>query len=157
MKAIEKISENKMEYYIDIIGEKDFNSLISLFKDFAVFEKLPEKMTNTAEQMIKEKSYFNGFTIKNRENHICGYVTFFFAYYTWTGKALYMDDLYICQDYRGQGLGTMLVNKVISFAKENQCHKLRWQVSNWNESAIRFYESLGAEINRVEMNCDLLL
>ncbi|MCD8166713.1 MAG: GNAT family N-acetyltransferase [Bacteroides sp.] len=86
-----------------------------------------------------------------------GYVTFFFARYTWSGKALYMDDLYIRPTFRGKGLGTKLIDKVIQYAKENNCHKLRWQVSDWNEPAIRFYKNLGANIDTVERNCDLLL
>ena len=144
-----------MLYRIESITENDFEGLITLFKEFALFEKLPERMTNTVSQMQEEKAYFNGFTIKGEEDQIMGYVTCFFAYYTWTGKALYMDDLYVRQEYRGKGLGTLLIQKIISFAKENKCKSLRWQVSDWNEPAIKFYESLGATIDGVEKNCIL--
>jgi GNAT superfamily N-acetyltransferase len=85
-----------------------------------------------------------------------GYVTYFFAYYTWTGKSLYMDDLYVREKYRRKGLGALLINKVIDYAKEEKCNKLRWQVSNWNEPAITFYKSLGAEIDNIEQNCDII-
>ena len=146
-----------MEITIQKTQESDFESLIALFQEFALFEKLPEKMTNSFEKMKQEQNYFKGFTAKNDEGKIVGYVTFFFAYYTWSGKALYMDDLYVCEKYRGKGLGTLLINEVISFAKQENCSKLRWQVSNWNSPAIKFYENLGAEISPVEMNCDLLL
>lgn len=106
--------------------------------------------------MKTEKDFFRGFTIKDENNLILGYVTFFFAYYTWVGKSLYMDDLYIREEHRGKGLGTQLIKKVISFAKETNCQKLRWQVSNWNKSAIKFYKSLGAQIDEVDKNCDLM-
>jgi len=139
------------------IQEDDFESLISLFKEFALFEKLPDKMINTVEQMKTEKELLHGFTVKNDQGEILGYVTFFYAYYTWTGKSLYMDDLYVRPEYRGQGLGTLLIKQVIMQAAENNCHKLRWQVSNWNTSAIQFYKSLGAVIDNVEMNCDLVI
>lgn len=145
-----------MNYKIAPIHEDDYKSLIELFKDFALFEKLPEKMVNTEERMKEEKAYFQGFTVKDEECLLLGYVTFFFAYYTWTGKSLYMDDLYIRPEYRGKGLGTLLINQVISYAKENKCHKLRWQVSNWNQPAVDFYKSLGADIDDVESNCDLV-
>lgn len=68
---------------------------------------------------------------------------------------MYMDDLYVKQDFRGLGVGTMLIEKVISYAKETKCNKLRWQVSNWNKPAIDFYKKMGAEIDNVEQNCDL--
>ena len=68
-----------------------------------------------------------------------------------------MDDLYVKPDYRRIGIGSMLINQVISYVKENGCHKLRWQVSDWNKPAKTFYRKLGAEISDVEQNCDLML
>lgn len=138
------------------IQETDFEKLNALFLEFAHFEKLPELMTNTVDQMKREKDYITGFAAKDDNGEIIGYAIYFYAYYTWSGKCLYMDDLYVREKYRGQKIGTMLINKVISKAKEDKCYKLRWQVSKWNKPAIRFYESLGASINEVEMNCDLI-
>ena len=138
------------------IQELDFPVLISLFKEFALFEKLPEKMTNSVEQILAEKKYLTGCVAVNSEDEILGYVTYFFGYYTWIGKSLYMDDLYVRPDYRGAGIGTKLINGVIAFAKAENCKKLRWQVSEWNQPAIDFYKSLGANVDAVESNCDLV-
>jgi len=138
------------------IEERDFPVLISLFKEFALFEKLPEKMTNSVEQMLAEKNYLTGCVAVNPEDEILGYVTYFFGYYTWIGKSLYMDDLYVRPDFRGTGVGTKLINEVIAFAKAESCKKLRWQVSEWNQPAIDFYKSLGANVDAVESNCDLV-
>lgn len=134
----------------------DFVSINALFMEFAEFEKLPGKMTNTVNMMIAEKDFFNCFVAETDDNQIVGYATHFFCYYTWTGKSLYMDDLYVRPNFRGQGIGSMLINKIIAYAKETGCHKLRWQVSEWNKPAIDFYRKLGADINNVEQNCDLV-
>lgn len=138
------------------IEKGDFPVLINLFKEFALFEKLPDKMTNSVEQMLQEKEYLTGFVAVNAESKIIGYVTYFFGYYTWIGKSLYMDDLYVCPDFRGAGVGTKLINEVIAYAKAENCKKLRWQVSEWNQPAIDFYKSLGANVDAVESNCDLM-
>ena len=138
------------------IEEHDFPVLIALFKEFALFEKLPEKMTNSVEQMLEEKDYLTGFVVVNNADEILGYVTYFFGYYTWIGKSLYMDDLYVRPDFRSAGIGTKLINEVIAFAKAENCKKLRWQVSEWNQPAIDFYKSLGATVDAVESNCDLI-
>jgi len=138
------------------IEERDYATLILLFQEFAHFEKLPEKMTNTVEQMLAEKEFLTGLVAVNPENEILGYVTYFFGYYTWIGKSLYMDDLYVRPDFRGAGVGTKLINEVIAFAKAENCKKLRWQVSEWNQPAIDFYKSLGANVDAVESNCDLV-
>lgn len=145
-----------MNLQIDKIQEKDFKELVSLFLEFATFQQVPDKMVNTYELMVRDKNYIQGFVARDENNNIAGYVTMFYAYYTWVGKSLYMDDLYVCEKYRGKGVGTSLINKVISVAKEEKCNRLRWQVSNWNKPAIKFYESLGAKIDSTEMNCDII-
>jgi len=145
-----------MEINIRSANEGDFQQIIELFRDFAVFEKVPEKMTNSVEKMLKEKEYFHCFVAITADKRIVGYANYFFAYYTWIGKSLYMDDLYVTPEFRSKGIGTMLINSVINFAKQSDCHKLRWQVSEWNKPAIEFYKSLGASIDNVEQNCDLV-
>lgn len=146
-----------MNITIREIKADDFIGLISLFTEFATFEKTPEKMTNTVDRMTVEQEFFNGFVALNDSEEIVGYVTHFFAYYTWIGKSLYMDDLYVKEEFRGHGIGTELINKVIEYAKTTNCQKVKWQVSEWNKPAIEFYKSLGASIDSVESNCDLLL
>lgn len=146
-----------MSVTIEKIQERDFEELIFLFAEFAAFEKLPERMTNSLEQMKCEKDIIQGFIARDENGDVAGYTVFFFTYFTWVGKSLYMDDLYVREKYRGQNIGSMLINKVIELGKIEKCNKVRWQVSNWNSSAIKFYEKLGASIDDIERNCDLLL
>lgn len=146
-----------MDIKIRIAEESDFCQIVELFKEFAIFEKMPEKMVNSVDRLIAEKEFFNCYVAETNDKKIVGYATHFFSYYTWIGKSLNMDDLYVKPGYRGKGLGTLLINKVIEYAKETKCHKLRWQVSSWNKPAIDFYKSLGAEIDNTEQNCDLVL
>ena len=93
-----------MEINIRKAETSDFNQINALFKELAEFENLPEMMTNTVERMVAEKDYFNCFVAETSDNQIVGYATYFFCYYTWIGKSLYMDDLYVKTDFRGQGL-----------------------------------------------------
>lgn len=144
-----------MDTHIRPAEEADFPQLLVLFQDFADYVKVPEKMTNTLEQMRADKEYFKGYVAEDSEGKIIGFATYFFCYYTWSGKAIYLDDLYVKPEYRGKGLGTALMQKVISLAKESGCRRLRWQVSNWNTPAIAFYKSLGAEIDEIERNCNI--
>ena len=146
-----------MAFKIRNAVENDFPSIIELFKEFAEFEKLPEKMVNTVEQMIREKEYFNCFVAVNENNQIVGYSTYFFSYHTWIGKSLYMDDLYVQPEYRKKGIGKRLLESIIKFAQKEECNKVRWQVSNWNKNGQEFYKRMGAKIDDVELNCDLLL
>ncbi len=146
-----------MSYQIREIEPEDYKELIKLFQEFALFEKLPDKMKNSEELMHMESDYINGFVAIDSDNNIIGYVTYFFAYYTWIGKSMYMDDLYVKQNFRGKEIGSILIKNVIEKAKVTECKKLRWQVSEWNQSAIKFYKNLGATVDNVESNCDLSL
>jgi len=77
----------------------------------------------------------------------------FFAYYTWVGKSLYLDDIYVMESYRGQKIGTELLKKVFEIAQKEGCKRVRWQVLNWNKPAIEMYEKIGAEIDDEWLNC----
>jgi diamine N-acetyltransferase len=68
---------------------------------------------------------------------------------------LYLDDLYVKEEYRGKGVGQSFFDALITEAKQSGCKKMRWQVSRWNEKAIQFYKHIGATIDDVELNCDL--
>lgn len=151
--------DNKIEMTditIRAVDEKDFPQLVDLFSEFALFEKMPDKMMNSVDRMIAERDFFNCFVAVTSDDHIIGYATYFFAYYTWIGKSLYMDDLYVKPEFRGNGVGTRLIKQVAYLAKNSGCHKLRWQVSKWNEPAIDFYKGIGASIDNTEQNCDLI-
>jgi GNAT superfamily N-acetyltransferase len=146
-----------MDIIIRSVVETDFEQIVDLFKELAVFEKLPEKMINSVERMKEEKEFFNCFVAETTDKSIVGYATYFFAYYTWIGKSLYMDDLYVKPEFRGKGIGTKLIKQVIDFAKKSGCHKLHWQVSGWNKPAMEYYKNLGATVDNTEHNCDLIL
>lgn len=134
---------------------KDFKGILSLINEFAIFQKTPGKVTITLEQMEKEKDLFQCFVAETPKHELVGFASFFLAYYSWTGKAIYLDDLYVTEQYRHQNIGSQLLNTIVDLAKKEQCKKLRWQVSNWNENAIGFYKSIGASVDEVEINCDL--
>jgi len=135
---------------------QDFPVIFSLIKEFAEFQKTPNNVKITLEQMIAEKDHFQAFVVESNAG-IIGFATFFFTYYSWTGKALYIDDLYITTASREKGVGTQLLNTIIQLAKDEQCKKVRWQVSGWNTNAISFYKKMGALIDDTEINCDLYL
>ncbi len=143
----------KDKIFIKKGSEEDFNNVLNLIKELAEFEKSPESVTNTVEQMKEEKDYFE-FYVAETDNKIVGFALYFYAYYTWVGKSLYLDDIYIKPEYRGKGIGKILLEKVILTAKENNCKRVRWQVLDWNENAIKFYKKNGSEISSEWLNCD---
>jgi len=143
-----------MNFTIRPAVEADFAAILDIIKALALFEKAPEKVSNSVEQMIAEKDYFKCFVATNEEGKIIAICLYFFAYYTWVGKSLYLDDLYVLEPYRKQGVASALLNKLFEVARNENCHRVRWQVLNWNEDAIQLYKKCGATIDDGWLNCD---
>lgn len=135
--------------------ETDFPAVLSLVKELAAYQQTPEKVLVTIEQMAAEKEYFRCLVAENSQKEIIGIASYFFAYYTWVGKSLYLDDLVVMQSYRGQGVGAKLLDAIINIAKQENCKRVRWLVSDWNHSAIEFYKKRGVEMDTESYVCDL--
>lgn len=132
----------------------DLSDLLALIQELAEFEQSPDSVINTVERMIDEWNHFNFILAKNGGETL-GMAVYFFSYSTWVGKSLYLDDLYVKEEYRGQGIGRKLLDHVLKLGWKEKCRRVRWQVLDWNESAIDFYEKIGATISREWYNCDM--
>ena len=76
-----------------------------------------------------------------------GFALFFHTYSTFLGRrSLWLEDLFVLPAYRGAGLGRQLLVRLAGLARERGCGRFEWAVLDWNEPAIRFYESLGARV-----------
>lgn len=143
-----------MSYSIRKATEDDFESILGLIKELAIFENAVEQVTNTVEQMKAEQDLFSCFVVEQEDGKIIGMALYYFVYYTWVGKSLYLDDLYVQQAYRGQGIGSKLLNKLFEVAQQQNCQRVRWQVLDWNKPAIALYKKSGATIDGEWCNCD---
>ena len=135
----------------------DFAYILALINEFANFQKTPEKVSITLAQMEKEKDIFRCFVAETSDHRIVGFASFYFTYFSCSGKGLFLDDLYVTESYRKRNIGVQLLNAVIDLGKKKQCKRLRWQVSGWNKNAIGFYKKMGVVIDDTEINCDLSL
>lgn len=133
----------------------DFAHILELIKELADFELSLDKVINQVNFMEQEQNLFGCFVAEDKNTkEIIGIALYFFAYYTWTGKSLYLEDLYVKDKYRGRGIGQKLLENIFSLAKKENCRRLRWQVLKWNKDAIKLYEKLGAKIDGEWYNCD---
>jgi len=73
-----------------------------------------------------------------------GYACFFPFYSTWQGRQLFLEDLFVRPQFRGQGIGRALLSYLANIAMDENCRAMRWEVLNWNKSAVELYKSVGA-------------
>ncbi len=142
-----------MNINIRTAGEEDFPEILFLIKELAAFEKASGKVTNSVELMKKEKDMFHCFVAETEAKEIVGMALYFFAYYTWVGKSLYLEDIYVKESFRKHKIGTALLRRIFEVANQENCKRVRWQVLNWNQSAIQMYKKSGAEIDDEWLNC----
>lgn len=118
-----------MEFKVRQANPTDYNEIYKLIKEFATFIKTLEKVKITTDQMLRDQDYFKCL-VATYEETIVGFATYFFCYYSWTGKTLYLDDLYVLEKYRGLGIGNTLFEEVLKIAQDENCLKMKWQVSS---------------------------
>lgn len=144
-----------MNYSIREYNKSDLEAILNLIMELAIFEKAPEKVKNSVEQMEQEMEHFDCFVAETDDGQIVGMALYYPVYYTWVGKSMYLDDLIVTKQWRGNGIGTKLLDKVIQKAKNSNCKRIRWQVLDWNEEAIKMYRNYGCKLDKEWVNCDL--
>ncbi|MEO6637706.1 MAG: GNAT family N-acetyltransferase [Ginsengibacter sp.] len=137
--------------------EQDFEEVFILMKEFSLFQKTPEKLAITPGQMIREKNIFKCLIAVVDNKTIAGFASYFFTYYSWSGKGLYLDDLYVQPAFRHLDIGRKLLDAVIEIARQHECKRMRWLVSGWNANAIDFYKKIGATVDSSDINCELII
>ena len=141
----------------DAIRE-DVPTMFELIKELALYEKAPEQVTNTVEQMYVDGFGNNpifGTIVLEVESEIVGMALNYFRYSTWKGKRLYLEDLIVSETMRGRGLGEKLLESVFEKARQTACTGLMWQVLDWNEPAINFYKKFGAKFDEEWVNVNI--
>lgn len=128
---------------------EDVATILQLIRDLATYERAPNDVTATEEQLRKvlfgEKpaaevvlAFAGGVPV--------GFAVFFHNFSTWLGRpGLYLEDLFVKPEKRGKGYGRALLVHLGRIARDRGCGRMEWAVLNWNEPAIEFYRKLGAK------------
>jgi GNAT superfamily N-acetyltransferase len=128
--------------------EKDIPVILDFIKQIAIYEEMLDKVTAT-EESLKESIFDNNRAealLIELDNEAIGYIVYFFNYSTFIGReGLYIEDLYIKPEYRGQGLGKRCFEFLVKIAKEHKCQRVEWTCLDWNEPSLKFYKSIGAK------------
>ncbi len=133
---------------IRIATEDDVPLILSFIKELAEYENLSHEVYAT-EDLLRE--YLFGerrgaeVVIGHHGEDPAGFALFFHNFSTFLGRpGIYLEDLYVTPELRGKGVGRALLTYLAKLAKERNCGRLEWSVLDWNEPAIKLYESIGA-------------
>jgi GNAT superfamily N-acetyltransferase len=127
----------------------DEAAIMELIQALALYEKAPEEVVNTAEDLGKhlfEEIICTALVVEKGEK-IIGFALYYTNYSTWKGKCLYLEDFFILPEFRRTGIGSVLFDRVVEIAKESGVKRMDWQVLNWNEPALNFYQKKNATLD----------
>lgn len=138
-----------MDIQIRTATREDAPLILEMIIELAVYEKARHEVKASVANI--ENSLFA--PDSKTEALLCyvdgkpaGYAVFFTSYSTWLGNnGIYLEDLYVSPEYRGAGAGKKLLKHIAKLAFERQCQRLEWSVLDWNQPAIDFYQSIGAQ------------
>ena len=147
-----------METTIREATANDMHEVLSLIKELAEFEKAPDAVDITVDDLVKDGFNHNPnfkALVAETDGKVVGMALFFIGYSTWKGKMLFLDDLVVKKDWRKKGIGANLLDSVVAYAAEINAKVLKWQVLDWNKPAIDFYESYGVKFDGEWIDCKL--
>ncbi len=140
-----------MDFIIRNSEKNDMPQVLGLINELAVFEKEEDAVEVTVEQLEKdgfgENPLFHCFVAESNSK-IVGMALVYSRYSTWKGPVIHLEDLIVTEEYRGTGLGSSLLTSVVKHGKKLNVKRISWEVIDWNEPAISFYESKGANVMR---------
>lgn len=140
-----------MEYTIRDARIEDMEQVLNLVQELADFEKEPDAVEITKDDLIKdgfgEQKLFHCFVAETKDG-IAGIALVYPRYSTWKGPVIHLEDLIVSERMRGSGLGTALLDEVVKYGNSLGVKRICWEVLDWNEPAIKFYEKKGANVLR---------
>jgi GNAT superfamily N-acetyltransferase len=139
---------NGVDVEVRACRESDVPLLLEFFRSLAAFEKLTISATeDSVRTALFGEAPAAHALLAFAEGRPIGYAVYFFTFSTMIGKrGLWLEDLYIEPVFRRRGIGQALMSYLAEIAAKNECGRFEWSVLEWNQSAIRFYEQLGANL-----------
>ncbi|MDR6785195.1 GNAT superfamily N-acetyltransferase [Pedobacter africanus] len=138
-----------MSINIRTAKKEDCARLLELVNELAIYERAPQEVTVTLEEFIDagfgENKVWDAF-VAEEDGFIAGFAIYYTRYSTWKGRRLYLEDFIVTEAYRGRGLGKLLFEAVIKDAAQKNFNGMTWQVLDWNEPAINFYNKYDAQL-----------
>ncbi|XFA73653.1 GNAT family N-acetyltransferase [Thermosynechococcaceae cyanobacterium Okahandja] len=139
-----------LNFQIRAATVEDVPVLFALIQALAAYENLSHGVVGTVAQLqahlFGDRPYAEAL-LAECHGEVIAYALFFTTYSTFlTRPGLYLEDLFVRPNYRRQGVGTALLRALATIARDRNYGRMEWSVLDWNQSAIAFYEGMGATV-----------
>lgn len=142
----------------------DCSRMLELVHELAVFENAPDQVTVSYDHFVEsgfgENPVWWAFVAEvaaadSGKKEIVAFALYYIRYSTWKGQRMYLEDIIVTQNWRGRGIGKLLMERLVKEAYEKKFTGMMWQVLDWNEPAKDFYKKFNVEFDNEWVNCNV--
>ena len=135
---------------IRVTQQQDMKAVLGLITELAIYEKEPDAVIVTEEDLITHsfsEGRFDCFVAEHQDQGVIGMALYYPRYSTWKGPTLHLEDLYVKPEFRQHGVGKQLFDAVVKVAAEQNVGRMEWTVLEWNAPALNFYKKYDASLD----------
>ena len=144
------MAQEKLEVKLRKALPSDMQAVLQLIKELAEYEKAPQEVTVTADELIHD-----GFTadlfkciVAEIDSQVIGMALYYPRYSTWKGRTIHLEDFIVKEEHRKKGIGKKLFDAVVKEAKDFGAKRFEWVVLEWNTPALNFYDKINAQYEK---------
>jgi GNAT superfamily N-acetyltransferase len=147
-------------YTVRLATADDATAMFDLIVELAAYERAPHEVINTAAKLKhdgfeRSNPLFKAWVAESSDRVVVAMAICYVRYSTWKGPVLYLEDIVVREALRGNGIGKLLMEACVNECRAMGYKRLTWQVLDWNEPAIRFYERWNAEFDAGWLNASI--
>ena len=136
-------------------NRNDAKAIHELIVELAVFENAPNEVKVTVEDLEED-----GFgpdpafkcIVAESNGDVVGFALYYMRYSTWKGRCVYLEDFLVKKEMRSQGIGDLIFKEILAISEKLNVRLITWQVLDWNESAIKFYDKYNSVFDSEWLN-----
>jgi GNAT superfamily N-acetyltransferase len=144
------MADSSVAFSIRAAEPRDLDAIVGLIAGLAEFERLTHLLEVSAEKLrphlFGDRPVAEALVV-DKDGELVAFALFFTNFSTFLARpGLYLEDLFVLPEHRGEGIGEALLTRLAQLAVQRGCGRFEWSVLDWNASAIRFYERMGATV-----------
>lgn len=151
---------NRQSFNVRPAEQADVHAIYDLIRHLAEYERAPHEVLNTPGELLEHgfrdgNPLFVAWVAELPDGTVAGMALCYVRYSTWKGPVLYLEDIVVYEQYRGLGMGQALFDTCVQYARGKGYRRMTWQVLDWNQPAIAFYEKWGAKFDAEWLNASI--
>lgn len=143
-----------MTINVRVATKEDMLNVFAMIKGLANTLGEQKFLVTDEQELLDDWGKYECVVAENDKGELVGYISFSYFYLSWRGHSIYLDDLYVDENYRRENVGTLLMDYLFARAKDEKVKCVRWYVLKENTTAVNFYKKYGVSFEENRYRCN---